>query len=194
MSHFLRRTAALTRRLAFTVVETLVTVTLIGLMAAFALGGLRSGYSRADAGTDAIRSLMAEASRLAILRQHDVLLSLDTTGTRVRIAEDINNDGIIEFAERRLWHSVSDIIILKSPPTGLTGLADKQIAGTTLDIIDGFPSIEYHRDGTTRSDLRVYIGAPDRMGTIWRALRVTKATGRVERFRYVNSAWASDEK
>jgi len=83
-------------RAGFTVVELMLVVVLIGVMAAIAAPRFPIAAMRADAGVRTLHGAIQLAQRLAITRQADVVVLVDTARGRLRVFEDYNRNGTID--------------------------------------------------------------------------------------------------
>ncbi|MEO7456348.1 MAG: hypothetical protein ABIY52_08800, partial [Gemmatimonadaceae bacterium] len=52
---------------------------------------------------------------------------------------------------------------------------------------NGMPSVTFHRDGSTSTDAEIYVQSSYKGRTDYRAITVTRATGRTELFRLAGS-------
>src|SRR4029077_544198 len=100
MRHSLRHQTSLRSRLrsrtAFTMAEIMVVVVIAGMMIALAIPRIDTAKYRSDAIATIVRTTLQYAQRQAITRQHDMVVSFDTTGERIRTFWDINNSHTID--------------------------------------------------------------------------------------------------
>src|SRR3954470_24455804 len=111
-------------RRGFTLAEMMVVVVITGMMVALAIPRVDTTKWRADAIATIVRTTLQYAQRQAITRQHDMVVSFDTTGERIRTFWDLNNNGTID-AERTTWRGL-DVGILFTDP------AYKGVGGATI--------------------------------------------------------------
>ena len=71
-------------RRGFTLAETMVVVVITGMMVTLAIPRVDTTKWRADAIATIVRTTLQYAQRQAITRQHDMVVSFDTTGERIR--------------------------------------------------------------------------------------------------------------
>jgi prepilin-type N-terminal cleavage/methylation domain-containing protein len=179
------------RRAAFTLLELLIVVALFSALAVIALPRINYTTMRLDANVAIVRGAMQQAWRMAITKQHDVLVSFDTSAGRMRILEDLNGDSLASAGERVMWRPLQERVRFDTPPTGVTGVVATPIAGLGVRIISAMPTVIFRRSGAASGDIEVYLQIRNRGTKSWRAITVSHATGRAEWFKFVNSNWRS---
>jgi Tfp pilus assembly protein FimT len=188
------RRAHCASRGGFTVAEALIVMALIAIIAGFALPKWDRLPSQADAGMRLVRGSLALAQRMAVQHQHDMVVSFDAAGHRIRIGEDSTEDGHVEAAERDSWESFETPARLVSPsspvPGSATGLG---IAGPGVRMVDGLPSVIFRRNGAASGDVVVYVGAVRGTRTELRAVTVLHSTGRNDSWRYARGSWTQGD-
>ena len=172
-----------------TIIEMVVTVVVIGIFATIALPKLNLHRFRVDAGLRQVEVALQQAERAAIQRQHDMLVSFDVSGGRVRTVDDVNNDGIAESGERVSWKVLEDGIKFAAPPSPLPNGGGGAVSGGNLISVDAMPTIIFRRDGAASSDLQTYLTSTRDKSEDFRALQVSRATGRVDWFRLRTAGW-----
>ena len=94
------------RRGGFTLAEMMTVLVIMGMMLTLAIPRVDTTQIKADAIATIVRTTLQYAERQAITRQHDMVVSFDTTGEKIRTLWDVNNDGIAENTERLSVHSL----------------------------------------------------------------------------------------
>ena len=175
-----------TRHVGFTIVELVITLTLIGIVAGFAAPRIDYQRYRADAGARVVRGVLQQAQRLAVLRQYDVIVSFDVAGNRLRVVEDANNNRGQDGGERASWRPLEEGARFARPSgTGIGGAAvASEVSGADVRQVGGYPSVVFHRDGAASTDLEVYLTAGSGAESNLRGIAVTRATGRADAYRY----------
>lgn len=192
-----RRFATTSRapRRGFTLAETMVVVVIAGMMVSLAIPRIDTTKFKADAIATIVRTTLQTAQRQAITRQHDMVVSFDTTGERIRTFWDQNDDGKISTgaaAERVTWRGLDVGILFTDPAVkGVSGATiSTPVSGGAIATLDGYPTITFHRDGSASSDAEIYIKVAAHGPPWYRAITVTQSTGRIEWYRLNASAGA----
>src|ERR1041385_4429417 len=102
-------------RRGFTLAEMMVVLVIAGMMIALAIPRVDTTKWRADAIATIVRTTLQYAQRQAITRQHDMVVSFDTTGERIRTFWDANNSGSLNSTERVTWRGL-DVGVLFTDP------------------------------------------------------------------------------
>jgi prepilin-type N-terminal cleavage/methylation domain-containing protein len=178
-------------RSGFTLVELVIVVIMLGVIAAMAIPKLNMSQYRADGGAQQVRSVFQTAQRTSLTRQYDVIVSMDTVAGTLQIAEDVNNDGIIQSTEWKFKRSLGEGNTFAMPPKGVNGTVAASVVGATLKTINGLPSVIFHRDGTSNSNTEIYLQSNYKGRVDFRAVTLTRATGRAELYRMAGTGSAA---
>jgi prepilin-type N-terminal cleavage/methylation domain-containing protein len=175
------------RRSGVTLIELVIVLVILGTLAGVTIPRLNLSSYRADAAAQQVRSVFQTAQRTSLTRQYDVIVSVDTIRGGLRIAEDVNNNGAIEISEWKFWRPPGEGNRFAVPPAGVRpGTGDTyrpigtSVAGPSLKTVDGLPSVIFHRDGSTSSEMEVYMASRYRRRTDFRGITLTRSTGRAE--------------
>lgn len=175
-------------RRAFTLVELLIVLTLIAIVAGFAIPRVDTMKYRSDAAARSVVGQLQGAQRTAVTRQYDVLVSFDVTGRRVRVLEDTNHNGRADDGERASWRVLAEGTQFAAPPAAVS-LGGGAVVGRDLRTVDGLPTLVFRRDGSAGGDAEIYLTSPRAKSSDFRAVLVTEATGRAEWLRYTGEHW-----
>lgn len=184
-----RARPGLSRRSAYTVIELLVVLTVIGIVAAMALPRIDVSKFRVDAASRGVRGALQQAQRAAIVKQHDIIVSFDLAGNRLRTLDDRNNDGIADAVERVRWTPMEEGARFVAPPATLSGAAATALVGADFDIRDNMPSIVFHANGAANTDAEIYLTSDRGAADHYRAITLVQATGRTDMFQFHNGVW-----
>ena len=180
--------------LGFTLIETLVVLALIGVVMAIGLPRIDTNRYKADAAAITIRSLLMQAQRDAIVRQHDLIVNIDTAKARLILGYDRNDDGTIQMTERVRLQALPEGDRYMAPPAylsepGMTAFG--AIRGNAIKMVSGYPSVIFRRDGSVSSALELYTATPRARASDFRVVTVVQATGRTAFLRYQGTKWVS---
>lgn len=173
------------KRAGFTLAEVMVVVVISGLMITLAIPRIDTTKWRADAIATIVRTSLQYAQRQAITRQHDMVVSFDTTGERIRTFWDQNNSGFIDSQERVTWRGLDVGILFTDPAVrGVSGtVITDPVSGSQIATVNGYPTVTFHRDGSVSTDAEIYIKVAAHGPPWYRAITLTQSTGRVDWFR-----------
>ena len=180
------------RYTGFTLIETLVVIALIGVVMAIGLPRIDSNRYKADAGAVTIRSLLMQAQRDAIVRQHDLIVNIDTGKARLILGYYKNDDGSIQMTERVRIQALPEGDRYTIPPAYLADAGMNSYGafrGNAIKTVSGLPSVIFRRDGSVSSALELYTSTKRAKNSDFRVVTVVQATGRTEFQRYVGSKW-----
>jgi Tfp pilus assembly protein FimT len=172
----------------------MIVVVIAGLMISLAIPRIDTTRYKADAVAQIIRTTLQNASRTAVTRQHDMIVSFDTVGERIRQHWDANNDGVVNTTgpnpERVTFRGLDNGILFTDPSVnGVSGSAiHSPITGSAVVVVNGMPTITFHRDGSVSSDAEIYVSIAARGPKMYRALVLTQATGRIDWYRLNTSS------
>jgi prepilin-type N-terminal cleavage/methylation domain-containing protein len=171
-------------RSGFSLIELVIVMIIMSVIAAMAIPKLSLSQYRSDAAAQQVRSVFQTAQRTSLTRQYDVIVSVDTTQFALRIAEDKNNDGVIQTGEWKFWRPAGEGNRFSVPPKGVnTSTVPTSVVGAALSQVGGLPSITFHRDGSTSSDAEIYVSSTYKGRTDFRAITLTRSTARTELYR-----------
>lgn len=165
--------------------ETVVVLVIAAMMVTLAIPRVDVTRYKSDAIAQIVRTQLQNASRSAIVRQHDVIVSFDTLGEKMVTAFDANNNGVVDPGEKVSYRGLDTGILFADPTVnGISGAAiTAPISGAAVAIVNGMPSLIFHRDGSVSSDAEIYVSIAARGPKMYRGLSLTQATGRVDWYR-----------
>ncbi len=172
----------------FTLFEIVIVMIMMGVITALAIPHLDIQRYRTDAAIQGVRSVLMQAQRTALVRQYNVVISIDTAHNTLEWSEDANNDGTIETDEHRRAYPLNDGVKFAVPPTGLNGTVTASIVGSHLGTLNGLPTVTFHRDGASTTDLQLYVAGPAQPDITYRAVLLTLGTGRADWYLYNSQA------
>jgi prepilin-type N-terminal cleavage/methylation domain-containing protein len=176
-------------RHGFTIPELAVSAAIVAVVAGIALPRVNLHQFRIEAAVRVIQTTLQQAEREAVKRQHNFVVSFDVAGKRLRILDDLNNNSDADAGERVIWRTLDDGVKFATPPAGFGGGAAQAVTGTGVKTVNGMPSLIYRRDGAASSDLQAFITSTRNVSADFRLLSITRATGRVDWYKYNGSTW-----
>jgi len=174
--------------IGFTLIEILIVLIMVGVLLALAIPRLDLERYRTDAAVQGVRSVLMQAQRTALVRQFDVVISIDTVHNALLWAEDANNDGSIQATEHKRAYPLNDGVIFMVPPVGLDSAVTSPVVGSHLGSMNGYPTVTFHRDGAATSNLQLYLAGPPNPTRTYRAVRLTQGTGRTDWYLFNSQA------
>jgi prepilin-type N-terminal cleavage/methylation domain-containing protein len=169
------------RQHGFSLIELLIVLVIMGVVAAMAVPRLNLSGNRVEAIAQQVRSVFLTSQRTSITRQFDVIISIDTVRSELRIVEDTNNSGTVEAGEVRIWRPTGQAEgnIFAVPPVGF----NTATVGGNFQRVDNLPSIVFHRDGSASTDAEVYVANRSKGRTEFRLITLTRSTGRTDLYK-----------
>lgn len=178
------------QRAGFSLAELLFVVVIIGILASVMAPLFAPGRWRADGAVQEMAVSLNAAQRLAVLRQHDVVVRFLLTDRAVRIHQDANNDGVEDAGEQIRVQELPETLGFGS---GTVPTLPQGAGPVSFPLRAGNPTLVFHRNGSANATGAVYLrpqegslsGSPQAV----RALTVERATGEVRCFSYRTGAW-----
>jgi len=175
-----------------TLIELVIVVTLIGIIAAFAIPKIDYAKYRVDSSMRGVGSALLSAQRRAVSAQHDVIVIFDASQSSIRIHEDMNNDGTVNGNERTRGVPLGDQVVI-----GRAGVPVHTIGAGPITFtkrIGGLPAVTFHRNGSASERGGVYLtsrraqqGGSNQSDN--RVIEIERSTGRVSWFMYRSGSW-----
>ena len=182
-----RRTAR-----GFSVIELVLVVTLMGILAAFAMPRMRIESSQVDTAARTIGMSLMVAQREAASRQHNVLLIFDTNAHTVNTVWDANNDGVKGANEKSRPFLLPERVVL-GRPAGVSALGGASASVPLTLMSGGKPMLVLRRNGSVDRAVTFYLTTPQSMAgggsKEVRALVIARATARPEWYAWTGSLW-----
>lgn len=167
-------------------------VVVIGLVAAIAAPQIDLAGYRVSSSASAVGNTLLAAQRMAVTRQHNVVVMFDTTQPALRVLDDSNNDGLVSNGETVRVVPVGEQVVFSrgsapARPMGGTPLVINKMAG-------GLPAITFVRNGSASEAAGFYLTSRKAALTgsdadHARAVELDRATGRASWYRWNGSAW-----
>ena len=176
----------------FSLPELLVVLLIVSILSAIIVPAIEVVRYEVDGAARASMGALMAAQRVAVKRQHDVIVVFDTDATQIRIHQDGDNDGAVDAGERVRTVVLEDGVRFgRGSAPALDGYTS---AVSFTETSQGMPAVRFIRSGsateggafylTSRRDLPSGSHPGDA-----RMVRVNRATGRVTWYEYTGSAW-----
>lgn len=179
-------------RPAFTIIELMIVMVIIGLIVAFAGPNIDPTRFRVNSSMQVLGTTMLTVQRQAITQQHDIVVRFDIAEHRLRIHEDRNNNGTVDDGEHTRSVQIGEGIVFGRGSAPAMAMGNGPVVITKQ--IGGLPALVFHRDGSASEAGGFYVtslreinqgGHPEDT----RAVMVARATGRSNWFRYRSDGW-----
>ena len=163
-------------------VELIMVMLLLSIIVGIAAPMVRPEKFQMDGGLVTVASTLTAQQRNSVLRQHNVVLAIDSANSRIRVHYDLDNDGTVDGGEN------THVVELEEGVVFGRGVATARAAGgamnTFTDTQDGMPALTFRRNGSASTEAILYVTSR-RAATAGayamdtRAIEIERATGRV---------------
>jgi hypothetical protein len=163
-------------------------IIIIGILARLAYPAIDALRSNAEAAMLQVSTALQAAQREAVARQHDVLVIFDAPRGRFQLVFDANNNGIADGGER-----TRGVVLQPQIVFGRAAAPARAFGNGPVTLSDGSQTLIFHRNGSASASGGLYMtsvraaaGEAKRLRDT-RAIEITRATGRIEWFKYTGS-------
>lgn len=174
----------------FTLVEMVFVVVIVGILASMMTPLFSPGRWRADGAVQELAISLNAAQRLAVLRQHDVVIRFRISDRVVFIHQDANNNGAEDDGEGTRTLDLPETVGFGS---GSVPNLPQGAAPVSFPVRAGDPTLIFHRNGSANATGAVYLrpmeGSLSDTSEGVRALTVERATGEVRCLSYRTGSW-----
>lgn len=179
-------------RAGFTLLELLVTLSIVGVLVTIMVSNIDARRFQLDAAAKEVRASITTARGRALLQQHDMVLTFDVDGDRLYVLDDADNSGATNGAEERRMAQLPDGV--KFDRGGAAAIQGESGALSLTKVSESLPALTFHRNGAASEEAILYItsvraAGGDGFPQDTRALMVERATGRVRCLSYRTGAW-----
>jgi len=174
----------------FTLAEMLAVMAIVGIIATIMAPLFTPDRWRADSAVQELAMGLNAAQRLAVLSQHDLVVTFGTADNVMRLHSDKDNDGVVDAGE--------DFRIQQLPENmgfGGSGAPALPRSGSPVNFASGGQDtiLTFHRNGSASRSGILYLqplrGSMASDPGAVRALSVERATGEVRCYSYRTGAW-----
>jgi prepilin-type N-terminal cleavage/methylation domain-containing protein len=178
----------MSRRSGFSLIELITTLSLMAIMSAVAFPRMDMGRLRSDAALRQLTMLCIQAQRTALMKQHNVILSVDQVNGRIRMVQDRNNSGTYDAGEAMSWMALEPGVRFVVAPAPLDGVSGT-VSFVRPRVIETYQSVIFRRNGAASSDGLITVSAKPTDASASRAVFITQSTGRADGYRWHGTAW-----
>ncbi len=177
-------------RAGFSLYELLFVLVIVGIITGMMTPLFSPGRWRADNAVQELALSLAAAQRLAVLRQHDVVVTFDVDDRAYTILEDNDNDGEQDDGENYRLVQLPETIGFDR---GAAPALPEGGAAITFAPQTGDPVLTFHRNGSASTSGAIYLrpveGSLASSTEAVRALTIERATGEVRCYSYRTGSW-----
>jgi prepilin-type N-terminal cleavage/methylation domain-containing protein len=179
------------RRRAFTLIEILMVIALIGVVAGFAVTRFSYWSYRMDANIRLLQNVIIGAQQTAITRNVYVQVMFDAGAHRVRVLQDFNNNGVMDATDSVRYRPLADGAQFQSPPTTIDAVSSSYMTGPgVIETGNALQrAIRIEPNGSVSGDVVVYLGSPRQLPEDFRALTIVGATARTGFWTRTTGSW-----
>jgi prepilin-type N-terminal cleavage/methylation domain-containing protein len=175
----------------FTMIEALMVVTIIGLIAAFALPKIDYNRYRVNGAVRGVVGLLNRAQREAITDQTNVNVYFNTDKNTITLHDDNDNDNAIDNGERTRTYPIGEGVTF-----GLGGAPTRTYTPAPITFtrrLNGYPEVIFRRDGSASENGAIYVttirASRNAKAADCRSVELIRSTGRVEWYQYTGTQW-----
>lgn len=166
----------------FTMVDVAMTLALLGVVLSFGMTVVDTSVWRLDASASQVSQRTRVARSLAVLRQHDVIVTFDQAKRALFVHEDANNNGTQEDGERVVRYALEGgIRFTRGSAPAYGGYTSGAITFTGN-------KVTFRRNGSASEEGAIYVGRgsdDDRP----KVVVLHRSTGYTETLKYDGSRW-----
>ena len=175
-----------------TIIELLIVMGLLGLLASLALPRLNLTRYRLESAMLGVGTTLLAAQRLAVVRQHDVIVTFDVANQALRVHQDADNDAVVDAGERLRSYPLDEHVVYGRGAASPLPMGTGPVTFTKTN--GGLPALTFHRNGSASEARGLYLTSTRAAaGRVHpedsRALELDRGTGRVNWYRYGPPAW-----
>jgi prepilin-type N-terminal cleavage/methylation domain-containing protein len=177
-------------RRAFTLIEVLMVVALIGIFAGWAISRVNTSSYRMDANVRLLQNLLIGAQQTAITRNVHVQVMFDAAGERVRVLLDSDNNGEVSTDETVTFRALDGAQFL-TPVSTIDGANEFYLTGPGR--VPNRPALQqairFAPNGSLTGDVVLYLGTSPGRTQDLRALAIAGATSRTTFWSFATGVW-----
>ena len=178
------------RRRAFTLIEIIMVMALIGIVAGWSITKFRASGYRMDANIRMLQNTLIGAQQTAITRNVTVVLRFDVDSQRVLVHQDADGDDAVGAGEIFSYRPLFDGARFLVPDSTIDGATTNYVTGGgVVELAGAKRAIRIRPNGSLSGDAVVYVGTIASRKTDMRALAIIGATARTAFWSRGSGAW-----
>lgn len=179
-------------RPAFSIPEVLIVLFIVSLLTYVAVPHIEIVRFRMDGSARGAMAALVSAQRLAVKRQHNVVVSFDTTHHRILIHQDRDNDGTRDDGEPIRTLPVGENVVFGFGSAPAIGGDTRAVTFTETQA--SLPAVRFIRNGSASEEGGFYLTSTRSLrGEVYakdsRVVRLDRSTGRVTWYGYEAPDW-----
>lgn len=179
-------------RRGVTLVELVIVLVMIGLLAGIAFPKIDLARFQVDAAMQGVGTTLLAVQRLAVTRQHDVLVRFDVPGNALIIHEDANNDQQVQASERIRRVPLGEHVVFGSAGAPALPMGPGPVSFKKQ--VSGEITLTFHRNGSASEAGGFYLTSRRAVSSgehldDTRAVEIERSTGRASWFRFAGLRW-----
>jgi prepilin-type N-terminal cleavage/methylation domain-containing protein len=181
----------MTTRRAFTLIEILMVLALIGIAVGFAVSRFDYRGYRMDSNIRFLQNVIIGAQQTAITRNVTVQVMFDANNQRVRVLQDLNNNGVMDGSDSVRYRPLFEGAEFRAPSATIDGAAAAYVTGPGV-VETGNPlqlALRIAPNGSLSGDVVVYIASTAGVEADQRAMTVVGATARTGFWSRASGSW-----
>jgi prepilin-type N-terminal cleavage/methylation domain-containing protein len=176
-------------RRAFTLIEILMVVVLVGIMMGFAISRVNFVAYRMDANIRLLQNVLIGAQQTAITKNVNVHVMFDRANSRVRVLQDTDGDDAVSSSETVTYRALINASFL-TPSTTVDGATAYYVTGSgDVGTVPLQRAVRFTPNGALSGDAVIYIGFTSDRPDDMRALSITGATARTTFWSHGSGSW-----
>ena len=179
-------------RTGFTLIEMLLVFVIVGLLVMFVAPRIDLQKFTVDAAMQSVGTTLLATQRLAVTRQHNIIVAFDTTTEAMRILDDANNNGVADPGEHVHVVPLAEHIVFGLG--GATPLGSYPGPISFAKRFGALPALTFHRDGSASEAGAIYLTTARAAAGLGhagdtRVIETDRATARISWYRASPPIW-----
>jgi prepilin-type N-terminal cleavage/methylation domain-containing protein len=176
----------------FSLPELVFVMVILGILTSMVAPLVTPGRFRTDTALQEMALTLNAAQRLAVLRQHDVVVTFALSDRTFRLLQDANNNGQSDQGEESSLKTLPETVGYGS---GSVPALPDGAGPVSFQTGDADPTLTFHRNGSASASGVIYLrpleGSMAQSPEAVRALTVERSTGSIRCFSYRTGSWES---